>query len=707
MVGKMVLPLYGGAPAVWNACMLFFQVTLLFGYTYSHLSFKWLGPQRQAKFHVALMLIPIAVLPVLITHGAAPQADLNPVLWLLGKLFITVGPPFFVISSIAPLLQRWFSATNHPSSSDPYFLYAASNFGSLLALLSYPLIFEPLLNITEQSWVWSGGYGLLVFMVLPCAIFLRKRQPESFKQEEKIQLQTPGKPSGRQRLFWAFSSFVPSSLMLGVTAYITTNLAAIPLLWILPLALYLLTFILVFARNQILPHTLMVRVMPIVIIALAPTYFMGLKWKLELLLIPLHLVMFFVVAIVCHGELAKSRPNVQYLTEYYLWMSIGGALGGVFNALVAPMIFNRVIEYPLTMFLACLILPGVHDRKDNPRVRRLDFILPLVLAGFNTAIFISSQIIKIENNLIFFAMIFAPTAMMCFSFKERATRFALSYGVILISMAYLADLNTGDQMYASRNFYGVKRVISKPDNGIRHLFHGTTVHGSQFVDPSRQDEPLAYYHKSGPIGDVFAAFSKSNKNFKVAIVGLGVGSIASYAQKGQHFTFYEIDPGVELIARDKRYFNFLANTQGSYNIVLGDGRLTMANAPYHLYDMIILDAFSSDAIPVHLLTKEALKLYLSKLKKDGILVFHISNRFIDLEPLLGNIASELRLVCLRKKDQDDKYTGKMPAIYAVMGPPGSLIDQLQNYPAWHKVAVRPGVPIWTDKYSNVLSLLKW
>jgi hypothetical protein len=711
MVGKMVLPFYGGAPAVWSACMLFFQATLFLGYFYSHLSLKWLGLQRQTKLHIVLLLIPLVLLPIDITPRVSPPSSLIPVIWLLGRLFIIVGPPFFVVSSIAPLLQRWFSATNHPSANNPYFLYAASNFGSLLALLSYPILFEPVLNTTQQSFIWTFGYVLLTFMVLLCAAFLRHRHTSITKSESKIirfkNSQPLPEPTRRRKLFWVFTSFVPSSLMLGVTVYITTNLAAIPLLWVLPLAIYLLSFMLVFSRNQILPHALVCRSMPIIIIALAPTFFMSLK--VELLLIPLHLVMFFVVAMVCHGELASSRPNVHHLTEYYLWIAIGGAMGGVFNALIAPAIFNRVVEYPIVMILSCLILPAATNLKDTVKKRRADIILPLLLAGFNCLIIVSTHVIEFKNFTILFALLFAPAAIVCFSFKDRTIRFALTFAIILFSMAYFADLNTGNKIYASRNFYGVKQIIFEPEIGIRHLYHGTTVHGSQFTDPSNQDEPLAYYHKSGPIGDVFDAFGKSDTGFHAAIIGLGVGSIASYAKKGQHFTFYEIDPDVEQIARDTRYFNFLADMRGSFDVVIGDGRLKIANASNTLYGMIILDAFNSDAIPVHLLTKEALQLYLAKLKKDGILVFHISNRFIDLKPLLGNIASNFGLVCLVKSAQtkkDIKYKGKMPAEYVAMGLSGSPIDRLQNFPAWYKLDYRPDVPIWTDKYSNIISLLK-
>jgi hypothetical protein len=714
IVGKMLLPLYGGAPAVWNTCMMFFQAVLLLGYAYVHLSIKWLGTLRQAKYHMVLMAITVAVLPITIAYSTTPPADANPVLLLLGRLIASVALPFFVISSSAPMLQSWFSKTNDPSSSDPYFLYSASNVGSLLALLGYPVIFEPLMGIVEQNRVWSYGYGLLIVMTLSCLIFLGRRRCVEDNQDSNSIAVEPAQqlrnPSGRQRAFWVLTSFIPSSMMLSVTTYITTNLAAIPLLWVLPLALYLVTFILVFARRQVLPHDFMVRIMPFVIIPLSPLFFFSIS-KLELLLIPAHLLMFFVAAMVCHGELAKSRPNSKYLTEFYFLMSIGGVLGGVFNTLVAPVVFNRVVEYPITMFLACLMLPVVKLKQDTFSEKLLDVFLPLLLAGFVCAIFIGSQMMELSNGLTLLAFFFVPVAVCCFSFKTRPIRFALAFGVVLLSLGYFTDMYKGNQLYASRNFFGVKRVVANPARGIRFLYHGTTVHGSQFLDPTYQKLPLSYYHPTGPIGDVFAAYNRADLIQPVAIVGLGTGSISSYATPQDHFVFYEIDPDIEQIARNARYFNFLSGMKGSFEVVLGDARLALANAHAHEYGMIILDAFSSDAIPVHLLTKEALELYLTKIKTNGVLVFHISNRFLDLEPLMGCLAKKLGLFCLIRKDvsikQEDKYAGKTPSVYVVMGRKGPVVNQLIHNAEWNKVTVRQKIPIWTDKYSNLIDLLKW
>jgi len=713
MVGKMVLPLYGGTSAVWNTCMVFFQTMLLLGYAYAHISVKWLGTRLQAIAHFFLLFLPILVLPILITQDTVPSTESDPVVWLLHKLFITVGLPFFVLSSSAPLLQRWFSETTHPSSSDPYFLYAASNAGSLLGLLGYPLILEPYLSLTEQSLSWNLGYILVIVMMLICGILFWRSHALQNKQGNQAAggktLQPAAQITLRQRLFWIFAAFIPSSLMLSVTLYITTNIASVPLLWIVPLILYLLTFVMVFARTQLLSHLWLGRIIPFIIIPAAPFFFYSIKGG-DLLLIPIHLLIFSVIALICHGELARSRPEPQHLTEFYLLMSFGGVLGGLFNALVAPVFFNRIIEYPLLVFLACFILPKSHPEQQNTLERKLDVVLPLAIACFASTILFVIHAFDLQPNLFFFALLYAPSALACFGFKERLVRFSLAFGVVLVSLAYFYDFSVGRQIYATRNFFGVKKVVLNQEDNIRSLIHGTVTHGSQFIDASRSDEPLTYYHQSGPIGDIFLLFNRAYRNQNVAIIGLGVGSIASYSMPGQHFVFYEIDPAIELIARNDDYFTFLATSKGSYDIVIGDGRLTMKNAPEHSYGMIILDAFSSDAIPVHLLTKEAIMLYLAKLDAQGIIAFHISNNYVNLEPVLSNLAKELGLDCLVKHDvltiKDEQNHGKYPSDYVVMGRFTPLIKQSLINAKWQKATSGHSNSIWTDQYSNIARSLK-
>lgn len=713
MAGKMLLPLYGGTPAIWNTCMVFFQAALLLGYGYAHLMVKYLGSRRQSAMHLLLMLTGLLALPLAFSNNALPPADIDPTSFLLYQLSIRVGLPFFIVSSSAPVLQRWFSQTNHPASGDPYFLYAASNFGSLLALLGYPLVVEPLLALDRQSLWWSAGYGLLIVMVAACRLWLVSRYKEPAEADKQMAGAAPEdtpSPSFRLQLFWMFCAFVPSSLMLGTTTFITTNLAAIPLMWVFPLALYLTTFIFVFARKQLLPHTRVVRLMPFAAIAFAPLFFWSIRGS-EFILILLHLGMFFLTSLFCHGELAASRPHPTHLTGFYLWMSVGGVLGGIFNALLAPVVFDRIIEYPLGLLLACLLLPQLISGEDRTKARIGDILRPLALALIVVGMFrITAPLAQEHNHAVFF-LIFATAGLACFSFKERRWRFALGFAILLLAMGHVADQVKGQQVYASRNFFGVKRVVANTQEGIRYLYHGTTVHGSQWLDTDHSLTPLTYYHRSGPVGDIFGELISTENKDNVAIIGLGVGSLASYAHPGEHFTFYEIDPEVERIARNERYFDFLDAMQGQLEVVIGDGRLSLAQAEPGAFDIILLDAFSSDAIPVHLITREAVALYLSKLQTQGMLVFHISNRYLNLEPLMAGLSAEFGLSCLIRKDsanpRDPDQAGKLPSVYAAMGRPGSAIGHLAGNPNWQPI--RPGTEhiVWTDQFSNLIHLMSW
>jgi hypothetical protein len=389
---------------------------------------------------------------------------------------------------------------------------------------------------------------------------------------------------------------------------------------------------------------------------------------------------------VCHGELAKSRPAARHLTEFYLLISLGGVLGGLFNTLAAPVMFDRTVEYPLIMILACFLMPRSHPGQRKPTLKMSDLLFPVVIACFNYAIISGAQILEYDLNSIVFVLFFGPAALVCYGLKQRPARFALTFGVIIVSIAAFFDIQKGDPLYTSRNFFGVKRVVVNPEGDMRELYHGAVVHGAQLLDPARINEPTTYFHRSGPIGDIFSVFNAAKMKPSVAVIGLGTGSIISYAKPGQHVVFYEIDPAVEQIARDKRFFNFLDSSQIKYDIVIGDGRLTMHDADDHQYGMIIVDAFSSGSIPIHLLTREAMELYFSKIVPGGILAFHISNRFLELEPLMGRLAKELGL--------------------EIMGRSQEVMSHFLIYSDWYRVSEHFEVPLWTDKYSNLISLLR-
>jgi len=704
MVGKAILPLYGGTPAIWNSCMLFFQAVLLAGYAYAHFATSKLKLSRQAAIHLCLLLTAFLVLPVSIRADAVPPSTVSPPLFLLARLLPAVGLPFFLVASTAPMLQKWFMATGHPQGRDPYFLYAASNVGSLAALIAYPLLFEPLMALSMQSLSWVLVYGLFLLLMGLCAWFLWRGSCDRGTGEAVEYEQIAGDPPKlRRRLYWLFAAFVPSSLMLGATVHITTSVAVMPLFWVLPLALYLLTFIITFSRKPLLRHAWMTRLMPLVVLPCGAMIFVKIN-ELEWFVLPIHLLLFFVVAMVCHGELVRTRPSGAYLTEFYFWMAAGGVLGGLFNAIVAPFAFNRVLEYPLVLVVACLFLPERRQWKKG--FKWLDAALPaalLVLAG-GTYLLLNG--FDMGGSRLAFILVFGVPAVLAFCLHERPVAFALSLLVVLGAVGYFAEFRGGRVLHVSRNFFGVKRVMVDSRGSMHTLTHGATVHGSQFIQPEKRKEPTSYYHRSGPVGDLFIALSEREKEKRVAVIGLGAGAVASYAEPDLQFTFYEIDPQVEEIARDTRFFDYLSLPDGQCEVVIGDGRLAIEKAPAESFDMILLDAFSSGTIPVHLLTKEAVQTYLAKLAPGGLLAFHISNHFVNLIPALSAIASELGLRLLEREDQYAFY-GKEAAHYAVMLPSTSHFQFLEQHPVWASVSSAETPRVWTDEYSNLAGLMKW
>jgi len=728
MVGKMLLPLLGGTPAVWNTCMVFFQAALLAGYGYTHVVTTRVGVRGQGGLHLAVLLLPLLVLPIAVSPGTAPPADGSPSWWLLGQLVVAVGLPFTVVSTSAPLVQKWFASTGHAAAGDPYFLYAASNAGSLLALLAYPFVVEPALTVRQQSRAWMCGYALLVLLMTLCAQRVGRAAALSSAQSAKTGGDTAGAvadgataaPSLRLRLAWLFLAFVPSSLMLGVTTHVTTNLATVPLLWVIPLALYLLTFVLAFARRAVVPARTWTGMLPFVVLPLAAFMFQELG-RIAWLVIPLHLLVFFVAAMVCHTRLAGSRPAPAHLTGFYLWMSMGGVLGGLFNALIAPVVFTSIVEYPLALVLACLAMAPWRRRGGEPARRfrsgsEADAIVGDVLVAGLLGVAAAGVPGAFPGGGrwgggVGRAVAFGVPALVCFGLKSRPVRFALALAVVLAAGAQVTSRQHGTLVHSERDFFGVKRITVDAQSGLRTLVHGGVIHGCQSLDPARSAEPLTYYHRTGPLGDVFRAFTDTPVTQRVAVIGLGTGSIAAYATPGAQFTFYEIDPAVVRLARDPQCFTFLQQCRGAWEVVLGDGRLALADAPQQGYGMIILDAFSADAIPAHLLTREALRLYLAKLQPGGLLVFHVSNRYLDLKPVLAGLAEEAGLVCRYRTDAhlhaDEKAEGKTASEWVVLARDAAGLRGLAEEGRWRPTSVPPHLPVWTDQYSNLLSLLRW
>jgi hypothetical protein len=686
MVSKMMLPRLGGSPSVWNTCMCFFQAALLLGYAYAHWLANRFGGRAQAAIHAAVLALAALFLPLDLT-AQVPPTEGSPVPWLLAALATTVGPPFFAISATAPLLQRWFSRTDHPDAGDPYFLYAASNAGSLLALLAYPLIVEPTLTLPQQNRDWSCGLGVLAIGIALCWVGYRSHlAPTTAIAEARP------RPARAERLRWVAYAFVPSSLLLAVTAHITTDLAAAPLFWVVPLALYLTTFIIVFSRRPVLPHALMLRLQPLLIIPVA-ILSIGVH---SVWLLLLHLACFFGIAMVCHGELARSRPDTRDLTEFYLWISLGGVLGGLFDALLAPLLFPDIWEYPLMLVAACAIRPA--GSADGNRMRRDDLLRPALLF---TALLALLLLRNPPIWLVFAAA--ALAALLLVKFSERRWRFALGVAACLL---FAQLLSSSETEATTRSFFGVNRVRLMEAGAFRVLQHGTTVHGVTSIRPDEAATPLGYYNREGPFGRFFAAIAGRGVS-RVGVVGLGSGALACYARPGQSWTFHEIDPAVERLARDTRYFRFLETCGTDPRIVLGDARLTLAAIPDRGYDLIVIDAFSSDSIPLHLLSREALALYHRKLAPDGIVLFHISNRYLDLAPVVAALAKDAGSAArhLVYQPEGTASVARLGAEVIAVGQPGGDLSFLTAEAGWQPPP--PPAALWTDARSDIVSRIRW
>jgi SAM-dependent methyltransferase len=707
MIGRLILPLLGGSPAVWNTCMVFFQAVLLGGYLYAHLLPSWLGERRHALLHAVFLLLPLICLPIALPRAWSPPDQTSPVFWLLSLLLFSIGLPFFAVATSSPLLQRWFAGSGHVSSSDPYYLYSASNLGSLAALLGYPLLVEPLLPLADQGRLWMAGYIVFVLLTAGCAVcFWKSAAPVPIRKSSSAP--PPPAPLAlgwKQRLRWVMLAFVPSSLMLSITTYLTTEIAAIPLLWVAPLALYLLTFVLAFARKEWIPYQLLARWMPIVVLVLVLVLLSEATEPL-ILLVVLHLLGLFWISLLCHTMLARERPPSEQLTEFYLWLSIGGMLGGMFNALLAPLLFSTPAEYPLMLVAACLMRPAPAQT-----FHLLDIVVPLGLGLLATALIFSGLLFYVQPGPESVAWMFALPLVICYLFSQWPMRFGLGIGAIMLA-AVAYDGVYGRTLYRARSFFGIHRVTLDPTGSYRLLVHGDTVHGQQSVDPARAREPLSYYYRTGPIGQVFEALRGDERLGKVGVVGLGTGALACYTEPGQSWTFYEIDPAVVAIARDSGQFTYLTRGPIKPAVILGDARLKLARN-VELYGLLVIDAFNSDAIPVHLLTREALQIYRDHLREDGILAFHISSRYFDLEGELANLAvhADPPLLCLMQNDlavePREKKLGKAPSRWVVMAHRREALAKLIQKRKWDEARGRPDRAVWTDDYSNLLSVLKW
>jgi len=732
MLTKMALPLLGGSPWVWNTCAFFFQTVLLLGYSYACFTPLRRGTRWHMAIHWGLLLIPLVCLPIRFTTVGLPPTETNPIPWLLGLLAIAVGLPFLMVATTAPLLQQWFAHTNHPDRADPYFLYGASNLGSLLSLLAYPTVIEPLLPLSRQGELWAVGYGLLVALigVGAIAIYIHSAsqqpasQPLASQQldldqlvdqlDQPVNQRLDNHPSDdlaaplstAQQTRWLGLSFLPSSLLLGVTTYIATDLASVPFLWAIPLAIYLLSFVLTFTRQFRLPLELLCGIAPIALTILLLGSLLQVPLPLWLSL-PLHLLGFGLVAVIFHGELFKTRPPAIHLTRFYFWISLGGVLGGLLNAIAAPLLFPTVTEYPLTLLLSLLLLP----RPTNPTLSSSPFrLIPTLSLGIVIGVLVVGLGVQPLLNYGWLGGGLAIGGTIALSLASGIHHLRLGLNVALVILLGQFAISTPGKLLATeRSFFGVNRVIYEAKTNAYSLLHGTTLHGKQIHSPHGQLEPLTYFHPTGPIGQLFSRLPASRFQ-QVGVLGLGIGTLAAYAQPGQHWTFYEIDPTVVQLARDRRFFSFLQAAKVPVSIVLGDGRLSLQSVPAHSLDLLVIDVFSSDAIPVHLFTREALQLYASKLAPGGLVAVNISNRYINLEPVLAALAQELGLVGRQQRDEfiseGDRAAGKLPSQWILLARQSQDLGALLTDQRWRSLTTASS-SVWTDDFSNIVQALRW
>jgi len=703
---KMVLPRLGGSPSVWSVAMVFFQAVLLAGYAYAHGLTRFLPGRMSVFVHVAVLIVAALTLPLAIASGWGRPPVRGETLWLLGLFAVSIGLPFFALSGNGPLLQAWFARTGHPAASDPYFLYAASNVGSFLALISYPLVVEPFTRLGEQTQGWSVGFYVLIALIAGSGVLLLRSRNALPEGTEAGAAEAPP-PTWRDVAAWVGLAAVPAGLLIAVTAHLSTDIAASPLLWVIPLALYLATFVIVFQRKPIIPHGSIVFIAPAFVIVLVATYVFGGLDNI-LLTMGMNIVAFFVIVLMCHGELARRRPPARYLTAFYMWMSTGGMIGGIAAGLIAPHVFSWVAEYPLLIVLAALCRPGGtagQGRWDNLLWGAvLAVALAVVIGGLVVGHTLDETKYKIGIGVLL-----AIAALFWRAPPKFAAIIALAFVAVRL---YEPDVGIRSSV---RSFFGVHKITDTSDGQFRTLQHGTTEHGAQRIrnadgtPVTGRPEPLTYYHFTSPIAQgIKAARERKGGPIHAAVIGLGTGSTACLTEPDDTLTYYEIDPAVVRIAKDTSRFTFLSSCKPDAEIVLGDARLTLADTPDGRYDVIVVDAFTSDAIPVHLVTREAMALYLSKVAPNGLILMHVSNRHMELASVVAGIADANGLVTWVNDgtgDEDDANYKFSSTVCAVARNDDDFSDAMADDDAWLLQEPDAEQWVWTDDYSNIVGAM--
>jgi hypothetical protein len=710
LFAKMALPKLGGAPAVWAVSMCFFQTALLAGYCYAHVLGRLLSPSRAVAFHIGLLALTCFALPIGLPASLPEPPAGEAYFWLLSVLALGVGLPFFAVSANAPLLQSWFARTGHADAKDPYFLYGASNLGSLGALLAYPLLFEPTMGLTTQSWVWAGGFGVLAVVIAACGVLMLERSGSADAVEQAAEAKVSGPViaiSGATRFTWVALAAIPSALLVAVTTFITTDIGSAPFIWVIPLALFLLTFILVFKEKLAFNYAWLQIALPVLMSVLIFVH--G-----NVYAVLLALTATFIASLICHRELYERRPAASKLTEFYIWMSVGGVIGGIAAALIAPKVFTTVIEFKLALLLSLLCFPGVligtkepvrHERAVACGAAAVAFLFlynALVGAGYIGT-----------GGALLWALV--EIGLLCMFVTRKVPEQRAVIAMIVVACGTMKPGWSG-ALHQERSFFGTNTVTLTSDGRHRTMQHGTTLHGAERVTTNdgaavtTGPVPATYYYPGSPMQRGIELARKTYiagaAPFSVGIVGLGTGSLACYAKANESWRYFEIDPMVARIARNPKLFGFLSTCLPNNEILIGDARLTLKSQPDAGFNYLVIDAFSSDAIPAHLLTREAFSSYLDKLAPGGVIAIHISNRYLDLAPSI--VATVASLPGLGIAEANSRPTLEAPdglrSQVLFVSKDQALMAEAAAWPDGKTPTAGNATP-WTDDYSDVMSAL--
>jgi hypothetical protein len=684
LLSKFILPWFGGSPTVWTTAMLFFQVTLFGGYAYAHLVCRWLSPRGQMAMHLTLLVAALCLLPLAPGTAWKPVDASEPTWRILGLLTACVGLPYLVLASTGPLVQAWFSRV-YPGSS-PYRLYALSNFGSLVALLSYPFYFEGVLDTAGQARLWSAGFVLFALLSAACAVRATRVRRGLGRNQAEPAHAPRREPTTSQRALWLALPALASTCLLATTNHVCQDVAVIPFLWVVPLALYLLTFIIAF------DHPRWYRRRGFAATAVALIFLAGTlgMWPLEPHFVQELAIYFgtlFLICMLCHGELVRLRPDAHYLTSFYLAISAGGALGGIFVSLFAPQLFSTYLEWPISLVAGYLLAVG---------------LLFADSAGGRAALSPATLSPVAQSPAAL-----SPAALSPATPRRSTTPAGWALAIVGAGCIAYAQREETVATAITRNFYGVASVYERcPEDPEFHkfkLYNGRVVHGAQFVSPAKRMLPFTYYSHDTGVSRAIRFLQHEHPALQVGTVGLGVGTLAAYVRPGDRFTFYEINPDIERLARD--YFSYLSAAGNAAQVVLGDARISMERESPRHFDLLVLDAFSGDAVPAHLLTAEAFEIYDRHLDpQHGTVAIHITNTYLDLAPVVRGLAERSGFKTARLQTSVDDDRGLFRTDWVILSRDKGLIEELCSAP--NAVSLTDREIVWTDARSNLFEILK-